>query len=251
LAPQTWNPQDYGQNARFVTDLGSGVVDLLAPRPSERVLDLVCGDGVLTKKLADLGCVVVGVDSSPEFLQAAQALGVDARRMDGQALTFNNEFNAVFSNAALHWMKQAEKVIHGVGRPLKPGGRFVAEMGGKGNIAQIETATRLALKKQGLLEKVTDPNYYPSPEEYRVLLEKRGFRVAYLNHFSRPTPLPKDMKTWLRTFRKSYLEVLPPNDIEAFLEEVQEALRPTLCDAQGLWTTDYVRLRFSAFKVQG
>lgn len=210
MTPQTWNPKDYGQNARFVTNLGSGVVDLLAPRPGERILDLGCGDGVLTKKLADLGCVVVGVDSSPEFLKAAQALGIDARLMDGQALTFDNEFDAVFSNAALHWMKQPEKVIDGVWRALKPGGRFVAEMGGKGNIAQIETATRLALQKRGLLEKVTDPNYYPSPEEYRALLEKRGFRVSYLNHFSRPTPLPTDMKTWLRTFRKSYLEALSP-----------------------------------------
>jgi trans-aconitate methyltransferase len=237
MPSQTWNPKDYGQNARFVTDLGSGVVDLLAPRPGERILDLGCGDGVLTKKLSDLGCQVVGVDSSPEFLKAAQALGVEARLMDGQELTFDNEFDAVLSNAALHWMKQAEKVIDGVWRALKPGGRFVAEMGGKGNIAQIENASRQALQKRGLLEKVTDPNYYPSPEAYRALLEKRGFRAAYLNHFSRPTPLPK-----------SYLEALPPGEVETFLQEVQEALRPTLCDAQGRWIADYVRLRFAAFK---
>src|SRR5579862_761228 len=126
MADQTWNPQDYDQNARFVTDLGMGVVELLAPKSGERILDLGCGDGVLTKKLLDFGCQVVGVDASPEFIVAARTLGLDARLMDGQALTFNGEFDAVFSNAALHWMKQLEKVIDGVFRALKPGGRFVA-----------------------------------------------------------------------------------------------------------------------------
>jgi len=248
VSQQTWNPNDYDQNARFVSDLGMGVVELLAPQPGERVLDLGCGDGVLTKKLSDLGCSVVGVDASPDFLKAAQALGLDARLMDGQALTFEAEFDAVFSNAVLHWMKQMDKVIDGVWRALKPGGRFVAEMGGKGNVEQIEAAMREALQKRGLSGKVPDPNYYPSPEEYRALLEKRGFQVAMMEHFPRPTPLPKDMKAWVGTFRKGYLAALKPEDRPAFLEEIQESLRPQLCDAQGRWTADYVRLRFKAVK---
>lgn len=249
MAPQTWNSKDYDQNARFVTDLGMGVVDLLTPRPGERILDLGCGDGVLTKKLEDLGCSVVGVDASPDFIQSAKNLGLDARLMDGEALLFKEEFDAVFSNAALHWMKQKEKVIEGVYQTLKPGGRFVAEMGGKGNIVTFEKACQSALAKRGLLEKIPEPNYYPSAEEYGGLLTKQGFKVEFISLFARPTPLPKDAKAWLQTFRKSYLEELDPADVPVFLEEVQEAIRPQLCDAQDHWIADYVRLRFKAVKL--
>jgi trans-aconitate methyltransferase len=249
MAPQTWNSKDYDKNARFVTNLGMGVVELLSPRPDERVLDLGCGDGVLTKKLADLGCSVVGVDTSPDFIQSAKNLGLDARLINGEALSFHEEFDVVFSNAALHWMKQKEKVIDGVHRALKPGGRFVAEMGGKGNIEIFEKACRAALAKRGLLEKVPEPNYYPAAEEYNELLIKHGFKVEFINLFERPTPLPKDAKTWLQTFRKSYLEELDPADVPPFLEEVQEAVRPKLCDVRGRWTADYVRLRFKAYKI--
>src|SRR5580692_6557745 len=132
---QTWNAECYEKNARFVTDLGMPAVELLAPQPGERILDLGCGDGVLTKKLADMGCIMVGVDASPQFVAAARKSGVDARLMEGQNLTFDSEFDAVISNAALHWMKPPEKVIAGVRKALKPGGRFVGEFGGKGNIA--------------------------------------------------------------------------------------------------------------------
>ena len=248
MAEQTWNPKDYDQNARFVTDLGAGVVELLNPQPGERVLDLGCGDGVLTKKLVDFGCRVVGVDASPDFIVAARGLGLDARLMDGQALAFKEEFDTVFSNAALHWMKGLEAVIDGVYRALKPGGRFVAEMGGKGNIDRIEKATRRALRKRGLDKEVPEPNVYPSAEEYRVLLEKRGFRVEKIELFPRPTPLPKDIKTWLKTFRKNHLDAVAPQDRDQFLEEIQEEVRPFLCDPDDRWKADYVRLRFSALK---
>jgi trans-aconitate methyltransferase len=248
MAQQTWNSQDYDQNARFVTSLGAGVIDLLDPQPGERILDLGCGDGVHAKQLMDKGCSIVGVDASDSFVQSAKELGVDARLMDGQALTFQSEFDAVFSNAALHWMKQKEKVVEGVYRALKPGGRFVAEMGGQGNIDTIEKATRQALQKRGLLDKVTEPNFYPSAPEYQALLEQFRFRVEFIHHFQRPTPLPGDLKAWLKNFRKGYLDELNPADIPAFLEEIQESVRPQLCDAQGLWTADYVRLRFKSIK---
>jgi trans-aconitate methyltransferase len=117
---QTWDPQQYSEHARFVSDLGMPVVELLAPRPEERILDLGCGGGALTKKLADFGCKIVGVDASLEMIAAAKALGLDARVMDGQELQFENEFDAVFTNAALHWMKQPGRVIAGVWRALKP-----------------------------------------------------------------------------------------------------------------------------------
>jgi trans-aconitate methyltransferase len=248
MPEQTWNPRDYNKYARFVTDLGAGVVKLLDPQPGERILDLGCGDGVITKKLVDSGCRMVGVDASPEFIVAARGLGLDARHMDGQALTFNEEFDAVFSNAALHWMKDLGAVIDGVWRALRPGGRFVAEMGGKGNIEKIEKATRRALRKRGLDKKVPEPNVYPSDDEYRGLLEKRGFQVSHIQLFARPTALPKDIKTWLKTFRKSHLDAVAEKDREAFLTEIQEEVRPFLCSADGRWTADYVRLRFAAFK---
>src|SRR5512142_2028530 len=139
-APQTWDPERYARNARFVADLGMPVVELLAPKSGERILDLGCGDGALTEKLVAMGCTVVGVDGSAEQVAAARARGLDCHVMDGEQLTFNNEFDAVFSNAALHWMKRADAVIAGVWRALKPGGRFVAECGGHGNIKAIETA---------------------------------------------------------------------------------------------------------------
>jgi trans-aconitate methyltransferase len=249
MAQQTWNSKDYDQNARFVTNLGMGVVDLLAPQSGECILDLGCGDGALTKKLADLGCSVVGVDTSSDFIQSAKNLGIDARLINGEALSFQEEFDAVFSNAALHWMKQKEKVIAGVYQALKPGGRFVAEMGGKGNIETFEKACRAALAKRGLLEKIPEPNYYPTAEEYAELLMKHSFKVEFMNLFERPTPLPKDARAWIQTFRKSYLEELDPADVPLFLEEVQEEVGPKLCDAQGCWTADYVRLRFKAYKI--
>ena len=248
MAEQTWNAKDYDQNARFVTQLGMAVVELLDPHPGERILDLGCGDGVLTKKLVDFGCQVVGVDTSPDFIVAARRLGLEAQLMDGQALPFDEEFDAVFSNAALHWMKEMEKVIDGVLRALKPGGRFVAEMGGKGNIEHIEKATLRALRKRHLEKKVPHPNVYPSPGEYRELLEKRGFQVQFMEHFPRPTLLPKDLKTWIKTFRKGHLAAVDPAEREAFLTEIQEECRPFLCGEDGRWSADYVRLRFSAFK---
>src|SRR2546425_4508256 len=163
---QTWDPERYARNARFVADLGMPVVELLAPQPGERILDLGCGDGVLTEKLVAMGCQVVGVDSSAELIKAAEARGLDARVMDGQNLTFEKEFDAVFSNAALHWMKRADDVIAGVRRALKPGGRFVAECGGHKCVATIENALLDALQRRGITREDINPWYFPTLEDY-------------------------------------------------------------------------------------
>jgi len=146
---QTWDPDRYARNARFVADLGAPLIDLLAPQPGERILDLGCGDGALTERLAACGCTVVGVDGSAEQITAAKTRGLDAHVMNGEALTFSHEFDAVFSNAALHWMKRADAVIEGVRRALKPGGRFVAEMGGAGCVAKVRGAVKAALARRG------------------------------------------------------------------------------------------------------
>lgn len=243
---QTWDPERYARNARFVSELGMPVVELLAPQAGERILDVGCGDGALTEKLAAMGCEVVGVDGSAEQIEAARARGLQAHVMDGQRLTFANEFDAVFSNAALHWMKRADDAIAGVWRALRPGGRFVGECGGAGCVAAIEAALVAALERRGFDGKAANPWYFPTVEDYRTRLEARGFTVTYIALIPRPTPLPGDVTGWLETFAESFIATVPAADRPAFIAEVREALRPRLCDAQGNWTADYIRLRFVA-----
>lgn len=245
-AGQQWDPGAYARNARFVSELGAPLLNWLQPRPGERVLDLGCGDGALTEKLAAAGCSVVGADASPEFVAAARARGLDAREVDGQALPFAGEFDAVFSNAALHWMKRdPDAVLAGVARALKPGGRFVAEMGGAGNVSTIRQALYTVLARHGQDAAARDPWFFPGAEDYRARLLAAGFAVQRLELFERPTPLPGEITGWLRTFAQSFLEPLPVPNQDAVLAEVQEALRPHLCK-DGAWTADYVRLRFVA-----
>ncbi len=243
---QHWDPDRYARNARFVADLGLPVLELLAPKAGERILDLGCGDGPLTEKIAAAGAEVVGIDGSAEQVAAAAARGLDARVGDGQALDFEREFDAVFSNAALHWMRDAGAVIDGVRRALKPGGRFVGEMGGAGNVQLITGALIAALERRGLDGLSAFPWIFPDVEAYRRLLEERGFRVRSIELIPRPTPLPGSMADWLETFAESFIKALPQGERRAFLEEVSEALRPSLWDAEGSWTADYVRLRFAA-----
>jgi SAM-dependent methyltransferase len=246
MTAQTWNSADYAKNARFVTDLGAPVFALLDPRPGERILDLGCGDGVLTKKIAEFGCKIVGVDSSAEFVAAAKKLGLDVIEMDAADLDFGPGFDAVFSNAALHWMKNADRVIEGVARALRPKGRFVAEMGGHGCVKTIQSALIDELNRRGYDGQAANPWYFPAAEDYGARLVAAGFEVRYIALLPRPTPLPGDLMGWLATFSGSFTAVLPRAAREEYLECVRERIRPYLCDAHGNWTADYVRLRFAA-----
>lgn len=248
IASQTWDPERYARNARFVSDLSAAVVELLAPEPGERILDLGCGDGVLTAKLAAMRCNVVGVDGSIAQIDAARKLGLDARVMDGEKLSFDAEFDAVFSNAALHWMRNPEPVIAGVWRALRPGGRFVAEFGGHGCVAKIKKALVSALNRRGLNGEAAVPWYFPTVEEYGARLRNAGFAISSIALIPRPTPLPGDVTGWLETFGESFTACLPPAERPAYVAEVREALRPELSDSEGKWTADYVRLRFAAIK---
>jgi SAM-dependent methyltransferase len=244
---QSWSAGTYETHARFVSDLAGVILEWLAPRPGERILDLGCGDGVLTAELARAGAIVTGVDVSEELLAAARARGLDVRRMDGEALQFDTEFDAVFSNAALHWMIGAEAVIAGVRRALKPGGRFVAEFGGHGNVAAIVTAMRAVGLRRGGALSLAGPWFFPSVDVYRDMLVKFGFEVRRIALFPRPTPLKTGMGAWLRLFREPFFAQFG-SEAEAVVAEVEDLLRPTLCDGRGNWTADYVRLRVEAAK---
>ena len=245
---QHWDPGRYQRNAGFVAELGAPLLDLLKPRRGERILDLGCGDGALTVRLIELGADVVAVDASAEQIAAARARGLDARVMDGQKLSFEAEFDGVLSNAALHWMLDPDAVIAGVWRALRPGGRFVAEMGGGANVGRVVAALAAALGRQDIDAAPLNPWYFPDDAEYRARLEAAGFVVDSIALIPRPTPLPGDVRAWLETFGESFLSAVPPESLGALLDEVADALRPDLLGADGIWRVDYVRLRVHAHK---
>lgn len=247
-ATQTWQAERYAANARFVADLGTPVLNLLAPAPGERILDLGCGDGALTQKLAEAGVDVLGVDTAEDLLEAARELGLTVRAMDGHALAFEAEFDAVFSNAALHWMLDPDAVISGVYRALKPGGRFVGEFGGHGNVAACVVALMAMLNARGYDGPARRLWFFPTPDEYADRLRRHGFTVDSIALIPRPTPLPTGMRGWLDTFGENFLALLPETDRAAAVDEVLALLAPVLRDESGNWSADYVRLRFAAHR---
>lgn len=248
IASQTWDAERYAAAASFVPALGAPVVALLAPQPGERILDVGCGDGVLTETIAATGASVVGVDAGPDMVAAARARGLDARVMDGHRLTFAAEFDAVFSNAALHWMRNQDAVLAGIRRALKPGGRFVAEMGGHNNTAAMMVAISVALHRRGIEAHRHNPWYFPSAEAYRAKLERAGFTVREIAIIPRPTHLTGGIEAWLDAFCEPFFAPVPPAERAAARSEAIELLRPVLVDETGRWIADYVRLRFRAVR---
>jgi trans-aconitate methyltransferase len=201
---------------------------------------------VLTKKIADMGCEVVGVDSSPELVASARKLGLDIVAESASRMDFGPRFYAVFSNAALHWMKDADAVIANVARALRPKGRFVAEMGGHQCVNVVLSALIEELDRRGHDGQAANPWYFPTVEDYGARLARAGFDVRYIALIPRPTPLPGDVMGWLVTFSGSFTAVLPQAERGEYLECVRRRIKPRLCDADGKWTVDYVRLRFEA-----
>lgn len=247
-----WNAKSYDEKHDYVWQMGAGVVELLDPKAGERIVDLGCGTGHLTAQIASRGADVIGFDASPTMLETAhrEFPDLDFRLADARDFEFTARFDAVFSNAALHWIHEPELVIERVAHHLKSGGRFVAEMGGKGNVAALETALRdaaLALH----LPPFDDFNYFPSLAQYAALLENGGFEVGFATLFDRPTPLdgPRGARNWLLQFRGAYLESLETQEREAVLAEAEKRLRPILF-RDGQWFADYRRLRFTARKVE-
>lgn len=248
MSHQSWDPGSYSRHAGFVAELGSDLIDLLAPTPTDAILDLGCGDGSLTAKLAPSNCRIIAIDSSAAQVAAARALQLDARVGDGEALNFRQEFDGVLSNAALHWMKRPEAVLAGIWQALRPGGRFVAEMGGAGNVESVVTAAADILNDAGYDAQAFNPWFFPTVEQYRALLEQQGFEVEFIKLFERPTPQGGDIVHWLRLFAQSFASALPEADREAFYAEIAARVSARLQNDDHSWYVDYVRLRFKAWR---
>jgi SAM-dependent methyltransferase len=251
-----WSPSDYATNAAFVPALGAAALELLAPQPGELIVDLGCGDGTLTLQIMASGARVIGLDASEAMVEAARGRGVDAFVADAQALDLESQsarfgqFDAAFSNAALHWMLDPDAVASGVFAVLKPGGRFIGEMGGEGNIATLRDGIRAELSERGYAVPAEDPQWYPGCEEFVRLYACAGFTEIQAQLIPRPTPLPAGIAAWVKTFRAGWLDVagVPEADREEVAASVEARLQPQLQQADGSWTADYVRLRFTMRK---
>lgn len=246
-----WDAQRYDRSFAYVSRFGRDVVDLLAPAAGERVLDLGCGTGDLTAELAARGIDVVGIDADPAMITTARARHpqVSFEQADAHTFTLAAPVDAVLSNAALHWMRRPSAVIDRVRAALRPGGRFVGEFGGHGNIATIHAAVVESTQQVGLdIGRLDDPWYFPTPAAYASLLESGGFRVRLLEHFDRPTPLTDGedgLAEWLRQFASGLLGALTVDEREAVIRATVSRCRPAL-HRDGRWVADYVRLRFHA-----
>lgn len=245
-----WNPQAYAANAAFVPAMGQPVVELLGPRAGERILDIGCGDGVLTAAIAQAGAAVVGVDASPAMVAAARARGLDARVMDGEALDFTDAFDAAFSNAVLHWMRDSGAVARGVFRALKPGARFVGEMGGAGNCATLWDGIHAELAARGLSLPAEELHWYPTVSDFTRVYAGAGFTDIAAELIPRPTPLPTGAKGWIETFMTGPFNA---TGISAATQgEIAQAIDARVADRlrgpDGGWVADYVRLRFTMRK---
>jgi trans-aconitate 2-methyltransferase len=243
-----WDADLYDRSHSFVWKHGAALLDLLAARPGERILDLGCGTGHLTAQIAAAGSAVLGIDNALAMIEQARRAypALHFEVADARAFVFPQPFDAVFSNAALHWVKPPERAIACVRRALKPGGRFVAEFGGKGNVQAIAAALTDAARAVGV-ELPDNPWYFPGIGEYAGLLEAGGLEVTFALLFDRPTALEGEqgMRRWVEMFGSWALAAVPAARREEFFRTVEDRLRPTLYRA-GTWYADYRRLRVMA-----
>jgi trans-aconitate methyltransferase len=248
LASGAWDAARYQDKHSFVWRYGADLVELLAAQPGERILDLGCGTGQLTAEIARSGARVTGLDNSADMLAEARQNfpGLTFVSGEASAFDFSEQFDAVFSNAVLHWVKNADGAAASIARALRPGGRFVAEFGGKGNIATVQAALRALL---GPAADNQSPWYYPSIGEYSAVLERHGLEVRNASLFDRPTPLEGEngLDQWLRMFGQTYLGKLSPEQGDGVVRQLEEMLRPALY-SDGIWTVDYRRLRVVAIR---
>lgn len=249
-----WDAELYDSKHSFVSQFGTGLVELLSAQPGEFILDLGCGTGHLTERIASCGAEVVGIDSASTMIEQARSHYPHLQFEVGDAtnLQFSQRFDAVFSNAVLHWIKAPEKVVTGICRALKPGGRFVAEFGGKGNVQKIITAIDNAMHSAGYpINEQLHPWYFPSIGEYAPLLEQQGLQVIFATLFERPTLLDdgeKGMFNWIKMFASNFLKGIPVTQQTDILTDIENQLRPQLYQ-DDTWFADYKRIRVVAIKL--
>lgn len=250
-----WNGSFYDSKIDYVSTLGKGVIEWLKPQLGERIMDLGCGTGELANEISASGASVLGMDLSSSMIETAKQKfpHLSFQVADGETFHTSAPYDAVFSNAALHWMKRPKQVIRSVRKALREGGRFVAEFGGKGNVQTIVKATEETLAARGVLsigEK--NPWYFPSIGEYATLLEQEGFHVAQAIHFARPTTLTdgeEGLKNWLHCFSNNFFADFSLKEKESAWDEIIEKCRPSLY-RQGIWVADYWRIRITAIKLR-
>jgi SAM-dependent methyltransferase len=238
VSTSKWNAADYAKVGGFVAELGGAALDLLDPQPGERILDVGCGEGTLTRKIMARGADVLGVDDSPEMVRFAREKGVDAVLMDAADMPFVAEFDAAFSNATLHWVLEKEQAARAIFRALKPGGRFAGEMGGEGNLATMREALDTELVIRGYVPPVEASNWYASPEDFAAVYEAAGFRGIDARLIERPTPVEHGAAAWVTTFRRGWL------DRAGVPEDERAETAAAVADRVGSNVLDYVRLRF-------
>jgi trans-aconitate methyltransferase len=238
VSTSKWDSAEYARVGAFVAELGQAALDLLDPKAGERILDVGCGEGSLTKKIADRGATVLGIDNSPEMVAAARGNGVDALLLDVADMQLFAEFDAAFSNAALHWVLDKEQAARAIFRALKPGGRFAGELGGEGNIARLREALDTELVIRGYVPPAESSNWYPSPEEFAGVYESAGFDHIDARLIERPTPIGHGIAEWVTTFRGGWL------DCAGVPEDERAEIGAAVADRIGSNIADYVRLRF-------
>ena len=238
VSTSKWDAADYARVGAFVAELGGAALDLLDPKPGERILDVGCGEGTLTRKIIECGATVLGIDNSPEMIEAARGNGVDALLLDAADMQFFAEFDAAFSNATLHWVLAKEQAARSIFRALKPGGRFAGEMGGEGNLRKLRDALDEELIIRGYVPPFEASNWYASPEEFAAVYEAAGFRDLDARLIERPTPIKHGVAAWVTTFRKGWL------DRAAVPEGERSEIAAAVADRVGSNIADYVRLRF-------
>jgi SAM-dependent methyltransferase len=233
-----WNAADYARVGGFVAELGGAALDLLDPQQGERILDVGCGEGSLTRKIIERGATALGIDNSPEMIAAARANGVDALLLAAEDMQFFTEFDAAFSNATLHWVLQKEQAARAIFRALKAGARFAGEMGGEGNLKKLREALDEELIIRGYVPPVEASNWYASPEDFARVYEAAGFREVDARLIERPTQIDHGVAEWVTTFRKGWLERagVPEDD--------RREMGAAVADRVGSNIADYVRLRF-------
>ncbi len=247
-----WDAGLYDEKHSFVWKMAVGLVELLEPKPGEHILDIGCGTGHLTAQIAASGAIVRGIDRSAEMVRQAREKFPELRFdvMDAREIALDESFDAVFSNATLHWIKEPERVIRGISRTLRPSGRFVAEFGGKGNVAGFMEAAEKSWRVVLPETPFESPWFYPSIAQYAGLLEQHGLELTYALLFDRPTPLEdgeRGLRTWLEMFGGKMMGRLPKEKREQLLQEIERQARGKLFK-DGQWVLDYRRLRVVAKK---